>query len=258
MLKKYPFVVLIFLFLAANISAQQIIAHRGYWKTDGSAQNSVAALMKADSINVFGSEVDIWLSADGVPVVNHDADVSINGNKYVIETTPFNVLRQATLSNGEPLPTVEEYLNAFEKCKNIKLIIEFKNHKSITRENELAQKVIDMVNARNLQDKVEYISFGINFVQQVRKLAPQANVYYLNGDLAPQSLAALGAAGFDYHYNVVYKRPQWVKETQNLGMEVNVWTVNHPDDILKMIDLNVNYITTDEPLLVRKLIEEQK
>ena len=30
----------------------QVIAHRGFWKTDGSAQNSIAALVKADSIIV--------------------------------------------------------------------------------------------------------------------------------------------------------------------------------------------------------------
>ena len=29
----------------------QVIAHRGFWKTDGSAQNSIAALVKADSIH---------------------------------------------------------------------------------------------------------------------------------------------------------------------------------------------------------------
>ena len=29
----------------------QVIAHRGFWKTDGSAQNSIAARVKADSIN---------------------------------------------------------------------------------------------------------------------------------------------------------------------------------------------------------------
>ena len=33
----------------------QVIAHRGYWKTDGSAQNSIAALLKADSIGCYGS-----------------------------------------------------------------------------------------------------------------------------------------------------------------------------------------------------------
>ena len=39
------------LFSAYNASAQtQVIAHRGFWKTEGSAQNSIAALLKADSI----------------------------------------------------------------------------------------------------------------------------------------------------------------------------------------------------------------
>ncbi len=65
------------------VQAQQIIAHRGYWKTDGSAQNSITALMKADSIRVYGSEVDFWISSDGVPVVNHDATVTLNNeNDY--------------------------------------------------------------------------------------------------------------------------------------------------------------------------------
>ena len=248
-----------FLSFSLWVGAQtQVIAHRGYWKTEGSAQNSIAALMKADSIGVFGSEVDIWLSSDGIPVVNHDADVEVNGKKLVIENTPFATLRQAMLSNGEQLPTVEEYLNAFEKCKNIKLIIEFKNHKNLARENELAQKVISMVRERGLQDKVEYISFGVNFVTQVRKLSPQAKVYYLNGDLAPSVLAAMGAAGFDYHFNVIYKNPQWVKQAHDLGQKVNVWTVNKPEDIQKMIDLKVDFITTDEPLLVQELIEQHK
>ena len=39
-------------------------------------------------------------------------------------------LRKVKLANGEPLPTVEEYLDAFKKCDNIKLIIEFKTHKT--------------------------------------------------------------------------------------------------------------------------------
>ena len=51
----------------------QVIAHRGFWKTDGSAQNSIAALVKADSINCYGSEFDVWLTADNQLVVNHDS-----------------------------------------------------------------------------------------------------------------------------------------------------------------------------------------
>lgn len=240
---------------ASAASQTQIIAHRGYWKTDGSAQNSITALMKADSIGVYGSEVDIWLSADGIPVVNHDADIAVDGKKLIIEQTPYSTLKQARLANGEPMPTVEEYLNAFEKCRNIQLIVEFKMHKSAENENILAKKVIDMVRERGLEERVEYISFGVNFMNQVRRLAPQAKAYYLNGDMPPSVLSAMGLAGFDYNINVLYKNPQWVKQAHDLGMKVNVWTVNKVEDIQKMKELQVDFITTDEPLLVRKIVE---
>jgi len=242
-----------------EIDAQpQIIAHRGYWKTDGSAQNSIAALLKADSIGVYGSECDLWLSTDGVPVVNHDATAIANGEKITLEESPLSTLKKVTLSNGESLPTFEAYLDAFEQCKHVKLIIEFKTHKEKAREDELAKKVIDAVHRRNLCDRVEYISFGMNFVNRVRALDPSAKVYYLSGDLAPEELHAIGAAGIDYHFNVIYNHPEWVKSAHDLGMKVNVWTVNKREDIEKMIDLKVDYITTDEPLLVREIINEKK
>lgn len=249
---------LLFLSFIFSATAQEIIAHRGYWKTDGSAQNSIAALMKADAIKAYGSEVDIWLSSDGVPVVNHDADVTLDGKKLLVQETPFATLRKMKLANGEPLPTVEEYLDAFEKCKNTKLIIEFKTHRTKEREDELAQKVIDMVHERGLQNRVEYISFGINFVAQVIKLDANAPVYYLNGDLSPRVIKSTGASGIDYHHNVLKKNPQWVKESHDLGLKVNVWTVNSTEDINKMIDLNVDFITTDEPLLTEELINKRK
>lgn len=249
------------LLTALHISAfaqTKTIAHRGYWKTNGSAQNSIAALMKADSIGAYGSEVDIWLSADGVPVVNHDADVILDGKKLLIQQTLAATIQKVKLSNGEQLPTAEEYLNAFEKCQNTKLIVEFKPHKSKEQEDLLAEKVIKMVHEKGLQNRVEYISFGINLVNQVVKLDPDAPVYYLNGDLSPGVLKAMGAAGIDYHHNVLKKNPNWVKESHDLGLKVNVWTVNTPDDINKMIDLKVDFITTDEPLLTQELIHKRK
>ena len=251
------FLLLLLLLYSNSVQSQEIIAHRGYWKSEGSAQNSITALMKADSIGVYGSEVDILISADGVPVVNHDATVTLHGKQLRVEETPFNVLRQVKLSNGEPLPTVKEYLDAFEKCKKTKLIIEFKPHEKKEREVELAQKVIEMVHQRGLQDKVEYISFGIHFLQLVRQLDPQAKVYYLNGDMSPGVLSTMGVAGPDYNYNVLFQRPQWVKEAHELGQKVNVWTVNRSEDIQTAIDLKVDFITTDEPLLVKEILQKQ-
>lgn len=55
--------------LTITISAQtRIIAHRGCWDTDGSAQNSLASLIKADGIGVYGAEFDVHITRDVVVV----------------------------------------------------------------------------------------------------------------------------------------------------------------------------------------------
>lgn len=234
----------------------EIIAHRGFWKTDGSAQNSITALKKANEIKVYGSELDIWLSSDGVPVVNHDAHVMLNGEKLIVQDTPSKILTQVKLENGENLPTFEEYLDVFEECHDTKLIIEFKSHRTKQQEDELTEKVLKMVSERNLQDRVEYISFSLNFVVKTIHLDPLAKVFYLSGNLPPQTMKEIGAAGIDYHFLVIDKNPEWVKQSHDLGLEVNVWTVNKPEDIQRMIDLKVDYITTDEPLLVEEMLNK--
>ena len=65
-----------------------------------------------------------------------------------------------------------------------------------------------------------------------------------------------GINGIDYHLNVILnKHPEWVKEPQDLGMKVNVWTVNNESEMQKLIDMKVDYITTDQPLELKKLLE---
>ena len=247
------------LLTAFQLQAQtEIIAHRGFWKTDGAAENSLSALIKADSIKAYGSELDIWLSSDGVPIVNHDPHVTLDGEKLIVQDTPANVLTQVKLSNGENLPTLESYLDTFKDCHNTKLIIEFKGHRTKYQEDELTEKVLKMVRDRKLQNRVEYISFSLNFVTKTIHLDPLAHVYYLTGNLPPQQIKQIGAAGIDYHYSVIKNNPEWVKESHDLGLKVNVWTVNSPEDIQQMIDLKVDFITTDEPLLVEEMLERSK
>ena len=65
----------------------------------------------------------------------------------------------------------------------------------------------------------------------------------------------MGINGIDYHYIVIEKHPEWVKEAHDLGMKVNVWTVNKEDMMKKLIDRKVDYITTDQPLELKKLLE---
>lgn len=255
---KFRNLVFITLFaIGFQLQAQtQIIAHRGFWKTDGSAQNSLTALKKANEIKAYGSELDIWLSSDGIPVVFHDGSLTLNGEKLIIQDTPASVLTQFKLSNGENLPTFEEYLDTFENCHDTKLIIEFKSHKTKYQEDELTEKVLKMIRDRKMQNRVEYISFSLNFVVKTIQLDPLAHVYFLSGNLSPSYIKQIGASGIDYNVKVIKDNPQWVKECHDLGLKVNVWTVNTPEDIQQMIDLKVDFITTDVPLLVGEMLSK--
>ena len=78
-----------------GIQAQtQVIAHRGFWKTEGSAQNSITALVKAAEAKVYGSEFDVQITSDGKLIVNHDAKFQ----GFVIAETPFSKLKKIRLS----------------------------------------------------------------------------------------------------------------------------------------------------------------
>ena len=63
--------------------ATEVVAHRGYWKAEGSAQNSVASLKKAIEIGARGSECDVYITTDGVVVVHHDPTIDGKRRKHI-------------------------------------------------------------------------------------------------------------------------------------------------------------------------------
>ena len=228
----------------------QVIAHRGFWKTEGSAQNSITALEKAAEEKLYGSEFDVQVTLDGKLIVNHDAKFQ----GFVIAETPYKQLKKIRLQNGEKLPNLKKYLKKGKKL-DIQLILEIKSHKSKEVEDKMAADIVKMVKKMGLEKQVEYIAFSLNVCEQLAKLTPESEIAYLNGDIAPTELKKKGINGIDYHYNVIEKHPEWVKEAHDLGMKVNVWTVNKEDMMKKLIDRKVDYITTDQPLETKKLLE---
>lgn len=119
----------------------KVIAHRGYWKCEGSAQNSIASLTKAAEAKVYGSEFDVQLTKDKEIVVNHDD--SIQG--ICIFDTPFAELKDLKLSNGEKLSTLDDYLVAGKKLTGTQLILEIKPHRTEEAENEAVRIIVDKV-----------------------------------------------------------------------------------------------------------------
>lgn len=230
-------------FAAAFPSSPKVVAHRGYWDTPGSAQNSIRSLVKADSIGCYATEFDVWMTPDGVLVVNHDP--TING--VSIQNSPAEVVLKEKLSNGENVPTLEKYFHT-AKGLDTRLVCELKTHDSRKRESAAVKEILKMVKKYGLQDRTDYIVFSKDAFSEFVKNAPEGSkVYFLNGDYVPEQIAFIGGAGIDYSLNVMKKHPEWVKECHDRGLEVNVWTVNDPADMKWCIDLGVDYITTNAP-----------
>lgn len=59
-------------------------------------------------------------------------------------------MKDLQLSNGEKLPTLEQYLKRAKKLKNVRLILELKAHETPERNREAVKAVVDMVKRMKL------------------------------------------------------------------------------------------------------------
>ena len=239
---------------SAAVAAQpKVISRRGYWTAPNSAQNSLASFTKADSVGVFGSEIDVWLTADDKLIVNHDR--VYKGTDINMEKSTLKEITSIVLPNGENIPTLDAYLRLVATKPNTRLILEMKSLSDLKREDLAAEKIIKALRKYNLLDRTDIIAFSINACLAFKKLMPDGRIFYLNGDLAPRSIKKLGLTGIDYSMSVLRKNPKWVEQAHKEGLEVNVWTVDTEEDMRYFIDLGVDYITTDYPERLQALLK---
>lgn len=242
------------LLAAGSLLAQpKVIAHRGYWTAPESAQNSLASFTKADAIGAFGSEFDVWMTADDKLIVNHDK--VYKGTDINMEKATAKEVTQIVLPNGENIPTLDQYLQLAAQKPATRVILEMKTLSDYNREDLAAEKIVKALKKYGLVERTDIISFSLNACLAFKKLLPDTKIYYLNGDLTPKSIQRLGLAGIDYSEKVLRKHPEWVKQAHELGLEVNVWTVDKEESMKYFIDLGVDYITTNYPEKLQAMLK---
>lgn len=236
----------------AACAQPKVIAHRGYWTTDGSAQNSLASFTEADAVGAFGSEIDVWLTSDDQLVVNHDRVFK----GVDMEKATFAEVTAVELDNGEHIPSLDAYLQLVKSKPATRLILEMKSLSDLRREDLAAAKIVDALKKYDLLDRTDIIAFSINACLAFKKLIPDNRIYYLDGDLTPKKIRKLCLAGIDYSVKVLRRHPEWVKQAHENGLEVNVWTVDSEEDMKYFIDLGVDYITTNYPEQLQALLKK--
>ena len=254
MRKHLVFAAALLLTGGAALAQPKVIAHRGYWTAPGSAQNSLTSFSKADSIGVYGSEIDVWLTADDRLIVNHDR--VYKGTDIDMEKATAREIMQIVLPNGtENIPSLDAYLELVASKPDTRLILEMKSLSDLNREDLAAEKIVRALRRHGVLERTDIIAFSINACLAFKKLIPETKIYYLNGDLPPKSIKKLGLAGIDYSMGALRRHPEWVKQAHDLGLEVNVWTVDSEEDMRYFIDLGVDYITTDYPERLQALLK---
>ncbi|MGN1212111.1 MAG: glycerophosphodiester phosphodiesterase [Candidatus Cryptobacteroides sp.] len=236
-----------------NSKKVAIVAHRGFWNCEeaGKAKNSLASLAQAQANGFWGSEFDVNMTSDGVLVVYHDD--TINGKR--IEEHTFADFSDVRLANGECLPTLESYLDQALK-KKIMLVFELKPHSTKEIEDKAVEASIGLLKKKGLlkKNRVMFISFSMNICKEFASRLPGFTVQYLDSDYTATEVWQNGVNGIDSHYSKFTKDTTRYDDARSHGMSINAWTVNDEKVMETLIDMGVDQITTDKPLLLREVL----
>ena len=250
--------IFLFMFIMQTSSAQQtkIIAHRGAWKEFNLPENSIASLEKAIELKCEGAEFDVRRTLDGVLVVNHDP--VYYGD--TIQTNTYAFLNRNKLSNGESLPTLEEYFlkGTQDKHKTL-LICEIKAAIKDKEQDYLATiETLTLAKKLKIEKRIVYISFSKDILSWIKEKQPTATVLYLESDLSIDAVVQNKFDGINLHYTSFKNNSQLSATAKNAGLKIGSWTVNELSDLAILQAQGVEWITTNQPLQFQKQLKDSK
>jgi glycerophosphoryl diester phosphodiesterase len=216
----------------------RVFAHRG-WKARA-AENTLAAFAEARLLGADGVELDVRLSADQALVVHHDP--VLEGGGVIAE-----------LGVGDLPESVPLLAEALAVCEGMVVNVEIKNlpHEPGFDPSELiAGLVAATVVEAGWVDQVLVSSFSTATLDAVRVADPRLALGWLLpvAAVAPECLERAADAGYEaLHPFVTQVDSELTVQARELGLGVNVWTVNAREDLVKMVELGVDGVITDRP-----------
>jgi glycerophosphoryl diester phosphodiesterase len=230
-----------------------IFGHRGACAY--APENTLESFQLAFDQGADGIELDAKLSADGEVVVIHDATVdrTTNGHGRVASHRLVDLRALDAGSffsekyHGAKIPTLQEVFEAFGK-KGI-INVELTNYYG--PRDDLAEKVCGLVRKHSLQNHILLSSFFAYNLKKAGQILPDVP----RGLLALDGWKGIWARSFGFmfgeyqalHPNLKDVNRQQVQRVHRLKRRIHVWTVNAPEEIRSMRELDVDGIITDDP-----------
>ena len=224
-----------------------MIAHRGMSGLE--MENSASAFVAAGQRSHFGIETDVHRTADGQFIIIHDDSTKrVAGDEMIVEQTSFRTLRSLRLldtdgqqSRGDLiLPSLREYIGICKKYGKV-AVLELKNHFA----PEDIDKIIDIIRQAEYLDQVIFISFDLPNMICIRERLPQQQAQFLISSVPDWLLDTLQKYRLDLDIKHTVLTREYVEALHAAGIKVNTWTVNTPEDAQRVIDMGVDFITTN-------------
>ena len=247
-----------------KIQSPIIFGHRGASKY--APENTVAAFELVLEQGAEAFELDTMLNADGIPVVIHDrtVDRTTDGSGKVGQLSAKELHAMdagSTFSieySNERIPLLEEVFTTFKDRALIN--VELKNYHNLS--DALPEKVAEIANRIDILDQLLFSSFFPSNLKTKTRLIPGVPVALLcsRGVIGyfPRSKVLLSVSP-DYihpHFKDITK--SFIEKQHHLNRKVNVWTVNHQTDMIRLINQGVDGIITDDPKLALKIKRRMK
>jgi glycerophosphoryl diester phosphodiesterase len=233
----------------------EIMAHRGSSKA--APENTLASIQKAIDEGADWVEIDVQETADGEVVVLHDSDfMKLAGRNLKIWDATLDDLKDIDIGSwfapefrDQRVPTLAEVLDL---CKGkIRVNIELKYY---GHDQQLEQRVADIVRSREMDSQVVAMSLKMDAVRKMKSIRPNWRV----GLLMSVSAGDLSKIEADFlAVNAGFVHRGFVRRVHDAEKEVFVWTVNDALAMSNMIGRGVDGLLTDKPALARRVLEER-
>jgi glycerophosphoryl diester phosphodiesterase len=230
-----------------------VLGHRGAPRD--AVENTLAAFTAARDQGADGVELDVHRSADGALVVHHDANASGFG---LLADHRLDEIRAARPA----IPTLDE---VFDLCAGMLVNVEVKNSPhdaDFDPTDRAAEAVVELIRRRDLYDSTLVSCFHLPTIDRVHALDPKIATGYLVV-VDPLPLAALEIA-HEHGHRALHPylaalgqafAPDVAARARELGVALNVWTVNDPGEIVRLARLGIDAIITDTPRLAKEALE---